>query len=266
MRSAASPQKKSNPLLLGGIAAAALVVYMMVGSGDDGPTKTTTKIKKKTTSKAAGLFTEADEKAKFPAVTFAASDVFAPGVKKPVVATAAVAPPPNANPSNIPSSITGGDGNWYFTGRPEVNGRPQALLENTTTGESVYVNSGQSWKRGRVATIDVSSVTLVGNDGTTVRVPLLEFGAVPGASPAPVAVASAGGANQPLNVPSGLIGATGPGGLGLRPTGAAAAPGTAAPAAAEVAVAAETSNNQGRRGRRRNRSNQDNPGVQNNVP
>jgi len=265
---------------VGGVVVLLGLLYFGLG-GDSGPatTGTSAKVRKKTTSaKADGLYTKEDEDARFPPLSLAVVDSFNPLVKKakPAAITTPVAP--TGGPTGIDASLTGGEGTWYYTGWVELDGRRQALLENPTTGETDYVTSGESWKRTRVTTVDVSTVVLVGPDGKSHRVPILDYGEFPGKTPA--AGGKAGG--QPLNVPSGAIaGAIGNAPnptLNVRPVAGTATMtlpnGTTVqvPLDASAATTAADANN-GRNGRRnrRNRNNGSNgnfgnPGNLNNVP
>jgi hypothetical protein len=158
-----------------------------------------------------------------------------------------------------------------------LNGQREALLENTTTGETTYVSSGDTWKNARVSTVDVSSVVLVGPDGLSVDVPLQQYGETPGAG---TRVATAPGV-APLAVPSGaLSGAIGGSATTGRPTAGAITPLPAAggPSSATMTLpdgrtiqvpldpnGVSTSNNQNNNGGRRGRRQRNNSGN-NNVP
>ncbi len=207
-----APAKKTSPLVWVGLLATCAVAYVML-SPSDAPAPTTAKPKKRTT-KDASLFTEADYKAAkspFAPVTVAAVDAFNPLVKKtikPVLAGPMVTA--GETKGMVPTKFTGGEADWYYTGCPEADGIKQALLENTTTGESVYVKPGQSFRVARIQSVDVSTVVLVGPDGTSSSVPIQAYGDVPGGGKTAVALnAPLGSSGTALNGPIGIGGRIG---------------------------------------------------------
>lgn len=267
MRSAPSPKKKSSlPLLLGGGAAVLLLVVMTGPKDAPAATTSSTRAKKRTSAKDVGQYTTADRTAKFPPLTLAAYDVFKPAVKKAVPT-----PPPLAggeSPGGIPASMTGGDANWYYTGLVELNGSREALLENSTSGETQYVRAGGGFKAARVSTVDISAVTLVGPDGTVARVPLQQYGEAPGKASALTPLPAVAAAGQPLNVPgAALAGTIGGNGLSVRPTGGTATVQLPNGGTVQVPVDVNGANDQNQtRRNRRNRRNRDNSGDPNYVP
>ena len=56
---------------------------------------------------------------------------------------------------------TTANGSWALTGINTVNGIPSALVENATTGESLFLEPGDTWKGLRVLDIATDSVTFV---------------------------------------------------------------------------------------------------------
>jgi hypothetical protein len=105
-------------------------------------------------------FTEEDLKAKFTVLNDPARDAF-----KPLVARKAVGTELATSPDAVPSVLTGGDPNWVYTGMAEIDGVPQGLLENRSTGEGVFVKHSESWKQARVTQITPTSIVLVGSNG-----------------------------------------------------------------------------------------------------
>jgi hypothetical protein len=210
---AVSPKKKTSPVVWVALVAAAGAAYILTAPSDAPAPSSSTKRTKKASTKDDGLYTEADKLAKFASVTTPVADVFNPLVKKPVVAKI---PPPNpgdGTPVGIDPRLTGGETNWYYTGLVELDGQREALLENTKTGETMYVSAGEGWKAARVRTVDVSAVVMVGPDGTAVRIPITQYGVAPGTNPVAAVAASGAPSTQPLNVPSGLTGQIGGGAI-----------------------------------------------------
>jgi hypothetical protein len=253
MATVAIPKKKTSPIVWVGIVAAAAAAYVMLSPSDTPSVPSTTKKTKKATTKADALYTPEDSTAKFASVTTPVADVFNPLVKKPILAKLPVVTA-DKNVVGIDLRLTGGEANWFYTGLVELDGKREALLENTKTGETMYVSAGEGWKAARVRSVDISSVVMVGPDGTAVTIPITQYGVAPGANPATAtAVASATPSTQPLNVPSGITGPIGAG-AGIRPV-----PGTATmtlPDGSTVQVPYDPNNpnNQGNT-RRRNRRN-----------
>lgn len=260
MATVAVPKKKTSPVVWVGVLAAAAAAYILTAPSDAPAPSTSSKKRPKANSKTDGLYTPEDSLAKFASVTTPVADVFNPLVKKPILA---IKPPPQpvdptgAGGGGIDSRLTGGEASWFYTGLVELDGQRQALLENTKTGETMYVSAGEGWKAARIRTVDVSAVVMVGPDGTAVRIPITQYGVAPGTNPAAATtVASAAPSTQPLNVPSGITGQIG-GGAGIRPI-----PGMATmtlPDGSTVQVPYDPNNpngNQGgrRRGGRRNQN------------
>ncbi len=110
---------------------------------------------------------------------------------------------PEVVPQNSAGLLSGGDGlsNWNLTGITVVEGKRRALLENTGSGESVFLETGQRW-----------NVVFVNKDGDTIRIGFPEpkevaevapvTVAVPVASGAPVAPSVAPGATESVTIPA----------------------------------------------------------------
>ena len=263
---AKAPAKKTSPVVWVAILGATAAAYLFLTS-DSGTSGVTTGAKpKKRAAKATGLFTEADYKARFAVFTEPAVDAFKPGItkpKQPIKATVV----PDQRPGGVPVALTGGEANWYYTGWDALNGAREALLENSGTGETIYVRPGERWKAARVQSIDVSAVTLVGPDGAAIEVPIQQYGEVPGAARTPLA------SNAPLGVPGAAIqGAIGAGatGIGVRPVGGPTSitlsnGQTLQLPPAEIATAVDpTQDNSQGNGRRRRRNRNQNTGDPNN--
>ena len=70
--------------------------------------------------------------------------------------------------------MTGGEANWRYTGTAQINGVREALLENSSTGESVFLRVGQSWKQAVLKKIENEAVVMTGPGGFTQRLQLGE--------------------------------------------------------------------------------------------
>ncbi len=210
MASAPSPKQKMSPTIKWGLVAVVVVgVYTFVsGPGPSTPTAAAKKTKK--SAKDSGMYTKEDKTAKFASISAEPHNVFTPLIKKQAI----LALKPMAG--GLGGQLTGGEANWYYTGMVELDGTKQALLENTVSGESVYVSPGETWKAARIASVDVSTIVMIGPDGTKVDVPITQYGAAPGAVASTIAP---GPGTQPLSVGGapvrGPIGA--PTNVGVRP-------------------------------------------------
>lgn len=255
MRSTPKPvAKKTSPLVWVGLVGALAGVYLWSSSGETPPAAATKKSSKSTSrSGSTGPVTEADYKANFAPVRLASVDAFKPLVTKPAVSETVKGQ--DLKNKGMPLSLTGGEANWYFSGIAELNGQRQGLLENTTSGETVYVSPGDTFKAARVAAVDISAVVMIGPDGSRVTVPIVELGAAPGQAAPTTVIAQAPAGNQPLNLPRGALSGpigVGPNGLAVQPLGQ---PGANGQTMADPNAAGNSSYNTGRRGRR-NRRNQ----------
>ena len=254
------PKKKTSPVVWVAVVAAAGAAYVLTTPADPPTVASTTRKRTKSKSKEDAQYNEMDRTAKFAPVVTPVADVFNPLVKKPVVIVAKIPPSidrPATNPGEIIGSLSGGEASWYYTGLVELDGQRQALLENTKTGETMYVSAGEGWKAARVRSVDVSAVVMVGPDGTSISIPISQYGVAPGGSPgsATTVASAAPPSTQPLNVPSGITGQIGAG-AGIRPV-----PGTAMmtlPDGSTVQVPYDPNNPNGNQGggRRRGRRNQ----------
>jgi hypothetical protein len=76
------------------------------------------------------------------------------------------------NPNGIPSLFAGGDPNWIYTGNMTVDGVPNALLENTSTGEGVFLRPNERWRKLVMTEVLSDAIVLTGPNGyvKTVRI------------------------------------------------------------------------------------------------
>lgn len=174
--------KVSRPIvyvLLLGVVAYGVVLYTEEPTGRK-PTRRTA-----ISNAAANLpegFTEEDLNAKFEQVNDSPRDAF-----KPLVARRAAGSDVSLSPDAIPSVLTGGDPNWVYTGMAEVDGIPTALVENKATGEGVFLKQAENWKQATVGAIAPFSLTLVGRNGKSFTMRIIDPEVVePSASMAPV--------------------------------------------------------------------------------
>ncbi len=68
--------------------------------------------------------------------------------------------------NGIPLDLAGGEGNWAYSGMAVINGKPTALVENSGTGEGVFLKVGEKWKRATVRKVTDTSLVLIGEDGS----------------------------------------------------------------------------------------------------
>jgi hypothetical protein len=124
--------------------------------------KSTKTTRKTTTTKKAAAYTEEDMKAeRFEPVNDPVRNAFKPLIVRKNTGGVGVDP----NSGGIPAFLTDGDPNWVYTGSAEVNGSAQALLENKSTGEGVFLTEGQRWKRATVLDIGSDMLTFQGPAG-----------------------------------------------------------------------------------------------------
>ncbi len=122
-------------------------------------------------SKAPVGFTEADMTAVFPRYNGKYQDAFQPKV---VVKKEVPAPAPS------PAPVFGnGVGVWALTGINTVNGVRSALVENSTTQETVFLETGDTWNGYRVQAIEPSALVLVNGEGKQTRLIFPQFAEEP---------------------------------------------------------------------------------------
>jgi hypothetical protein len=106
----------------------------------------------------------------------------------------------------LPTAFTGGDPNWRYTGTATIDGVRVALIENTVTGDGVFLHEGESWKQAILTKIEDEAIVMVGPGGGVRRIRLGE----PDLDPDPVPIGSGTASVAPMRVggrnPSGPIG------------------------------------------------------------
>lgn len=164
-----TPIKQSSQLKKLLLLGAGLVVIVLVAFPSGAPaTKTSTtgpKLNlssgpgKSSTKKVDPYHTPADDRAqeeKFERIGATIKNGFVPGIGKG---------DGNLEAGTIPGSFTGGEGSWTYTGNMVVDGTPNALLENGTTGDGVFLRPGQTWKNCRLVAVKEDSIELEGPNG-----------------------------------------------------------------------------------------------------
>ncbi|MBI1333910.1 MAG: hypothetical protein GC165_13635 [Armatimonadetes bacterium] len=63
-------------------------------------------------------------------------------------------------PGYLPSSLTSGEEDWTYRGNVRQGGKRKALLQNTVTGESVYLEPGDRWKDLRLLSLKDNSILI----------------------------------------------------------------------------------------------------------
>jgi hypothetical protein len=176
-----------------GVAAYAVVLL----TEPEKTTKKTTPRTSRTSSSAPKGFLPEDLKASFPRYAAKGKNAFQPKVVsvKPTVAEA------NAGMKGPAAGLASGV--WMLTGINTIDGVRSALVENGSTGDTVFLKTGDIWNGMRVASIDTNGMVLVNPLGKRSRFgfPTLEealpAGVPPGAttfSPvAPVILSPPGG-------------------------------------------------------------------------
>jgi hypothetical protein len=215
--------KISRPVIYTAILAVAAYAVVVVTE----PSKTTKKVTKKPfASRKLGTkaeqFLPEDYKAKYARLPNTVRDSF-----RPIVIGAGgsrLLEPLRLD--GLPIAFTGGDPNWRYTGTAEVNGVREALIENTATGESVWLRIGQAWKNAVLTSIESEAVVMIGPGNITKRLRLGESDPIKPlnvAANTPSRTTLPGGNNRnlggggpmsPMGSPFGMLGAFTGGGSG----------------------------------------------------
>jgi len=96
----------------------------------------------------------------------------------------------------LPTAFTGGDPNWRYTGTATIDGLRVALVENSVTGEGVFLHEGESWKQAILTKIEDEAIVMVGPGGGVRRIRLGE----PDIDPDPVPMTNAAAPVAPMRV------------------------------------------------------------------
>jgi hypothetical protein len=161
-----SKKKDSNRMVWYVVGGLALFAILWLATSPNTPAKAPKKVvaRRLPASSADDQFTEEDYKARFPVLTTASTvkDTFKPLVYRKDVAARSGVSLLNA----IPADFAEGDGSWIYTGTAETDGVPEALFENKTSGEGIFLQHGAHWKRAVVEQITPTTVLLSGPSGT----------------------------------------------------------------------------------------------------
>lgn len=192
-----SLSKPMQYLVMGGLA---IIVYLLLSPMLFPETPRTTKkrpVAKKSTRKGQQVYTAEDMTASFDPVNLPVKNVF-----KPIVAKAVKSPGSATQMNSLPPAFAGGEANWVYTGTAEVDGVLQALVENKSSGDSVFLKVGDEWKGIYVEQItDDTLILSSATTGTdyTLTLPVEDTGGTPSNSINP------NNSNQPLNGPIGPL-------------------------------------------------------------
>lgn len=146
--------KLSRPIvyaLILGVVGYAVVVL----TEPEAPTKRKSTAKSSSVAKAPSGFLPEDLEAKFEKPARSARNIFRPEVV----------------PQNGPGLLSkgGGLGGWILTGITVVGGNRRALLENPTTGDSIFLLAGERWNDLTVQSIEPDAAIFVNKEGRTLR-------------------------------------------------------------------------------------------------
>jgi hypothetical protein len=190
----------SKPVLYLGLVATVVAAWVLTSEDAPNSASSTKKKKKPSVTRNATVFLPEDYKASFPVLNEPMKNAF-----KPLVARKSGSPELAMGDMGIPVAEAG----WIYTGMADIDGVPTALLENTRTGDGVFLKQGESWKGVRVQRIAPEEIILVVSNGESRRVKIN--------SPADgMPVGSPQTGFQPVNPPiRGPIG----GGMALQPEG-----------------------------------------------
>lgn len=180
---AKAAQEKTSPVFWVLLVTLAVAAYILT-EPQAAAQRTARERPKTTASTSKDGFTPADYQAKFPRLTGEVRNVFRPLVARKDATGG------DAVPNGIPASLAGGDGRWIYTGMATVDGMPTGLVENTATGESLFLSAGETWKSASVVQIRPDALVLRDATGTTFNIPIFttesDATEVPAGSVAPV--------------------------------------------------------------------------------
>jgi hypothetical protein len=152
--------KLSKPVLILLLATVAVAVYLLASPAPKRPTASK-KPSKPIVRITSTPYTQADRDANFPEPVLASRNSFTPLVMRKSGALAAAL----AASGNIPAEFAGGDPNWACTGTAEVDGVRQALVENKSTNDGVFLKQGDRWRTSVVSQVLEDGVVLIGPGG-----------------------------------------------------------------------------------------------------
>lgn len=112
-------------------------------------------------------YTQEDLDARFAPLNGSFKNAF-----KPIVVKQPTTVGSGAAVNVVPPAFAGGEANWMYTGTAEIDGVLQALLENRTSGESMFLRVGDTWKGTLIQSISEDSIMLSASDGEEVTLHL----------------------------------------------------------------------------------------------
>lgn len=173
------------PVILGGgVLVLAALVYNMLFPADGAAVRRTTRKPPKKKAAVSDQFRPEDYEAKFASYTTPARSVFAPLVERNAAKTV-------VNPltplKGLSLELTGNEAGWNYTGYAEVDGIRQGLLENTSSGNSVFLRVGQKWRNLTVQSITADALEVSGPEGGNVTIPVYDPSAEQSTTPNVVA-------------------------------------------------------------------------------
>jgi hypothetical protein len=151
-------------VFIGGLILVGALAYFMTGS--DSPKSTPPPPKSATKKEAADPdYLDADYTASFAGSKGALKNLFLPVVKTNTGQASGPVLAVDRDQSKFPATVADGDGNWAFTGYVQVDGVPEAVLENTATHQGGVVKQGDLWKQAHIHRITQNGVAFAGKDG-----------------------------------------------------------------------------------------------------
>ncbi len=77
----------------------------------------------------------------------------------------------------VPEALIGGEPGWTYAGMAEVDSVPVALLENSRSGDFVFLRPGERWKGAALASVSPDMLRLRTDDGRVADVPVKQTSA-----------------------------------------------------------------------------------------
>ncbi len=78
----------------------------------------------------------------------------------------------SGTPGGVPEALIGGEVGWTYAGMAEVDNVPVALLENSRSGDFVFLRPGERWKGAALASVSPDMLRLRADDGRVADVPV----------------------------------------------------------------------------------------------
>ncbi|HVT14143.1 MAG TPA: hypothetical protein VHE55_17915 [Fimbriimonadaceae bacterium] len=142
-------------LLVGALALVAFALLQPMLSPAPAPKTAKKMLPAKPKAKSEEIYTKEDLTAHFDSANQDAKDSF-----KPEIIKVGTSGGKTSQVNLVPVEFAGGEANWTYTGSAEIDGVLQALLENKTTGEDVFLKVGDTWKGISVEEITDDSLLL----------------------------------------------------------------------------------------------------------